>query len=393
MKNGNIAVLASDSGSFYGKALKICLLNQLGNLIWSKKILPTDPNGYNGIDLVEGKNKNILILGYQPYPPGKSFLILIDSLGNKINDVSLNTQIYKVTNYYDEGYYAVGFGGGNANNITGSVMKINNSLNIQWYKLLQTQSGNSEFMDIIVAGRNNLIILNEPENYGFMPDLQRTGLTFIDSNGISRKNFLFTTDTMPIIPSEFLLLKNGRVLFTAYSPMTQYFGVTDTISNGFCKFTQINYPNINNTQTLNYNTFSTTNSTFNYSTTSLFVYQPFDLTIDYYCSSGPSGSLDPTNPINAIPSSEQKDIDIITFPNPASDFIVIANKSNENKSSLFKARIKLISSIGEIVLNYSNSTFDPYLKIDVKKFKSGIYYLQIEFENKENYSKKIIIRR
>ncbi|MCA6437615.1 MAG: T9SS type A sorting domain-containing protein [Bacteroidetes bacterium] len=399
LKNGNIAVLATENGTSYGKNLKISLLNQTGNLIWCKKILSADTNECYGTDLVEGKNKSILIVGSTTNQPLNSFLILFDSLGNKINDLSLVSPLgssskvfYKGVNYLDKGFYVVGVGKGNASNITGSIIKLDNSLNMSWYKLLQTQLGHSEFMDINVVGVNNLIILCEPENYGTTSFIPRAGLTFIDSNAVARKSFLFTTDTFPIIPINFLLLKNGNTLFSAMNPGARYFGITDTISNGFCAFTQINYPNIINNEIFNFNTFSTINSVFNYSITSPYLFQPTDIAITYYCSNGPSGPLDPTNTTNNFHEFEINECEFKIFPNPSSDFLILTKSSKEYKTAYNKFKIKLINSFGEIVLISSFSESDPYIKIDVKKFNSGMYNLFIESDSGENYSRKIIVR-
>jgi len=112
MKNGDIAVLSSDSGGVFAKNLKLVLLDKDGNLKWCKQYLPSDSKGYNGLDLVEGKDRRILIIGYKVNPL-KSFMILSDSTGNIINDIELLAPnyyprfLYSATNYYDEGFYAV----------------------------------------------------------------------------------------------------------------------------------------------------------------------------------------------------------------------------------------------------------------------------------------------
>ena len=399
MKDGDIAVLSSDSGASYPKNLKLALLDHNGVLKWCSKFYLGTQTELNGLDLVEGKDKRILILGYKIYT-ATGFLILCDSIGNKINDLSLSTPnnnfilLYNAVNYYDEGFYVVGFGQGNASNITGCILKVDNSLNVSWCKLLQTQTGDSEFMDISVIGRNNLIVFNEPENYGSGP--QRSGFTFIDSNGVSRKNFLFTSDSLAIIPDEFILLKNGNVLFTAFGLQRQYFGITDTVSNGFCKYTSINYPNISGNQTFTFNSFSVTSSFFNYSTTNLYVYAPFDLEIDYLCSNGPVGPLDSiivedTTIVMTGINRREKEERLILYPNPANDFLILICKQNENKFCFYNTKISLINSTGEIVFTNVIASFETNIQMDIKNLKPGLYCINIEFPNRETVSEKMVI--
>ena len=395
MKNGNIAVLASDSGGFWGKRLKLALLDHNTNPIWCKKFMSADSSQFDGVDLIEGKDKRLLIIGGYP----DRFLILTDSSGNVIQDLSISTptnviykQFYSGVNNYDKGFYVVGLGQDTLGNATGSVLKIDNSLNILWYKLLYaTVGGACEFWDIDVLGPNNFIILNEPENYGAAPfGAKRSGFTFIDSNGVARKNILFSPNNLDIIPDDFIMLRNGYALFTTAWTKYPFFGITDTISNGFCSSTTFTFVDASINEPFFSNRFAAINATFNYSIVSLYLYAPFATKIEYHCSTGPTGPLDPINPPTNLIDVETND-NFRIFPNPANEVLFLTCPSTEKCIGLINAKVELIDFLGQTVLLKNNSTNVPYIRLEIKDLPNGLYFLNVESSNSKIFSKKIII--
>lgn len=71
------------------------------------------------------------------------------------------------------------------------------------------------------------------------------------------------------------------------------------------------------------------------------------------------------------------DNQLFLFPNPASDFIRVSNSIN---GFLAFNQIKIINSLGKIMMNVENAT--SFTEFDISSFSNGIYYLSLEFEEK-----------
>ncbi len=380
--DGNIGVLASDSGGFYGKNLKLALLNPSGNLIWCKRLVSPD-SGFAGFSIIEGKNKSFLINS------NNSLLILLDSLGNHVNDLvfspsSVTKGFYRATNYYNQNYYITGYY--NSTSLYSTITKTDPSLNIIWHKTYQSLNGNSEFHNILPLAPNNLLVFCEPENYGTSSDLQRCGFAFFDSSGVFKKSHLFTTDSVPILPAEFIKLNDSKILFNASWNYAQFFGIVDTANGSFCKQTQITWNNVAGSSPINTNSFTSINSTFNYSLVPVHVYQPFDMQIDYFCSSGPVGPLDPTSI-----GEEDLENDVTLFPSPTSDFLCIHFDSETKKHKSFN--FKLINSGGQQIMTDRFYLESKSFLVDLRKLSSGIYYFEYYFDSDKPTTKKIIVSK
>ncbi len=77
------------------------------------------------------------------------------------------------------------------------------------------------------------------------------------------------------------------------------------------------------------------------------------------------------------------------YPNPANDFINI----NFNSELTSKARIVIYNILGEtMALIEENNISSETLKIDVSNYPSGIYYLNVQADNKVLYSKISVVK-
>jgi hypothetical protein len=209
---------------------------------------------------------------------------------------------------------------------------------------------------------------------------------FFDSSGVYKKSHLFTPDSLPILPGDFVKLRSDKILFTAFSPQSQYFGIIDTASVSFCKYTQINWNTVPSVPPVNTNSFTCVNSTFSYSLVPVFTYQPFDLNIAYECSTGPTGPLDPTS----IHTHEDLTEDITIFPIPSRGFIYL--DFNSIKKDKF-VNYRIYNSLGQRLINntvYIETTSFP---IDLRDFNDGVYYLQCSVNSEKSITKKVIISR
>lgn len=73
-------------------------------------------------------------------------------------------------------------------------------------------------------------------------------------------------------------------------------------------------------------------------------------------------------------------IDFSLYPNPSSDFIFLELKAKENIS----AQINIVNTIGKKVSNTKEITeMETKTSFDISNLASGIFYLNIIFENQE----------
>lgn len=388
MSDGNITVIASDSGSFYGKYLKVVRLDPAGNTLWCKRLLPADTNGYTCQNVVEGKNKSILIVS------NYARLTLLDSSGNHVKDIIIAPSswigkgFHRAINNFNNGFYIVGYNKGNASNLGSTILKTDAMLNVLWYKTYESLGGDSEFHNLVAFSPNNILVLCEPENYGTTQNLWRFGYALFDSTGLFRRSNLFMTDSWPILPGELLRLPSNHLLFTAFNNQESYFGIVDTISSSFCNQTQITWSNATNPSPIIANHFSSVNYSFTYSLVNVYTYQPFDFSITYNCSSGPTGPLDTT--AVGIPEEDISN-QIQLYPSPCSDFFTVQMKS-DNKESGY-VNVKLLNSLGQLLLNNRFPLQAKKIMLDTRPYQSGLYYLVCEFENKSTIVKKVIIQK
>jgi hypothetical protein len=376
MRNGDVFILARDSTS----ALKIILMDLNGNIKWCRVRTGGIGASSYGLAACEGTNKNILISGQSA--SNSSYLILLDSMGNTINslDISNNTNtplyLYKIVNYFNQGYVACGTSNGFWNTIAGNILRLDNSLNIVWYKKYATGNDAAEFMDIVLFGNNNLMILTEPEGHGVQSNTPRMGFTFIDSSGAIRKSVLLTKDSFPNVPNRSIHLGGGKLLYCgggyhcAGCIENNYYGVADTASAGFCGNDTTSWLAVPPSEIFTYTTFITANSSFTFYPSSIYFYPSQDVVSFYACSNGPQGPQDP------FPTglSEHSLDGAAIYPNPAKNLVSIDLGGMQFSGS---ANVRFYDYIGREVFR----TEIPYLgkSIDVSSITPGIYFVRIDF--------------
>lgn len=378
--DGNIGVIAADSGGSYGKNLKLALINPAGNLLWCKRLLSPD-SGFYGVNIIEGKNKSFLINA------NYNLMILLDSIGNHINDltfspVTASQGFYRAINYYDQCFYIAGYNYNSS--LLATITKTDLSLNLIWHKAYKSSiSSNSEFHNIMALSPNNLLLFCEPEGFSFNPVMQRTGFAFFDTSGIFKKSHIFTSDSFPVLPEDFIKLNNGKILLTAFSSQLQYFGIIDTASTSFCKRDSVSWSFVPSAQPVNTNSFTSVNSTLNYYSIPVLTYQPFDLNIVYKCSTGPSG---PT-----YIDEENKGEKITLFPSPSSDFLYIQINSETKRNK--QISFKVYNSIGQKVMDDKFFLESKFFLIDLRSFAEGVYYFVYNFDSGNPTTEKIIVTK
>lgn len=382
LKNGNIGFVATDSFVVnYG------VFSNNGTLLWCKKITDFGVHSFNATDLIENKNGDLLITGYRGgATKWDAFAFLADSLGNKKNDIVMANPITNFAMFNKScidkkgGFYIVGTGQGNAFDIAGLVVRTDKNLNIIWYEELIAGGGpNNEFTDVAALDSNNVVILTEPESYGIWAAVKRAGLTFMDSNGVNRRNFLFTPDSNDFFPSKFMFLPSGKIIFmTNYSQKFRY-GVTDTLTNGFCGFQNITFTPLIAQQVFT-NILNSVNSSMSSYTIPVWVATPTNITDNYYCS----------GPVTGIKENlEENDIEV--FPNPAKGQINFITKTEGKFNLNNPSYIKITDSNGNLVKEFNSQYRMEVINIKVDDLANGIYFAKIEFLNKNAIYKKIVI--
>ncbi len=78
---------------------------------------------------------------------------------------------------------------------------------------------------------------------------------------------------------------------------------------------------------------------------------------------------------------------VVFYPNPASTFVHIVNGTNQDKM----ANISVYDVVGKAVLFRSNLAASD-INLDISKLTSGIYFVEIAFENQLKFTKKLIIQ-
>ena len=400
LKDKKIALLASDSNT---KFLKLVLLDKDCNLIWSKALQHNDTNccEYSGNRIVEGKDKSILIVGTKSSSVTiKPFALLCDSNGNKINDFTAPlhwSRFYSASNNFGDGFFIVGTGDNysSTQNLFGHLLRVNNQLQLMWYKFYQCNYGNVEFTDIINYSRNNFSLLTEPEGAGILN--RRAGFTFFDSTGFIRRSYLFNPLNTDHYPDKMLPLENGKVLFTFYSSL-RLFGVTDTLGSGFCNSEQMTWSNSASILSPTYNQITFVNKPFTYRKDTLYVYTPKDLELLYVCSNGPTGPLDTLNytPTPSTLTTREYSDEILEeeksfmlYPNPAKNYLTI----NTIKFPKTPVTFEIINSEGKSLLMKSLIYHQFPHKINVQEYPSGIYLLCIRGSKGILFKEKFIVTK
>ena len=87
---------------------------------------------------------------------------------------------------------------------------------------------------------------------------------------------------------------------------------------------------------------------------------------------------------NVLSVDELKTLSVSVAPNPSSDYI------NINTTGVNNASLKMVDVLGNVVL--SETIYGNSKKIDVNKFRNGIYFLTVESEGVKTVTRKIIVR-
>ncbi len=389
LSNGDIAISAIDSNGY----TKLVLLDPNFNLKWCIQSDSSSPKGNYLYNIIEGKNKNLLFFGYGDGNPLKAICILVDSLGNKINDFTMSTSnvissgFYNGIKFSDNSFYLTGVSCHSSNLLAGNITKLDKNINVIWSNNYKAGIGNAEFFDIFNFAPNKLAILSEPEAYGNFPNIQRSGFTFIDSNGIVRKSILFTTDTMSVLPLKILNSNNGKLLYTGMTTSSiHYYGQIDT-ATALCKLDTVNFSSTNVITNFTFNKFNFTSSNFTFQTLQLYVYDAFDVKSDYYCSLGSTSSLEPI-PTNISKLENSNEVSV--FPNPCSNQFIITSKSNSIENNLFNSEIEIYNNKG-ILIYTTNTFYNNSILFNTSNFSNGIYLLKIKLFSGKIILKKIVI--
>jgi Zn-dependent metalloprotease len=91
--------------------------------------------------------------------------------------------------------------------------------------------------------------------------------------------------------------------------------------------------------------------------------------------------------VNSV-SAEKTDADIVIYPNPASDYILIEPLSNFNGN----LNISITNMLGKVVINRNYIMSNATLKADLNNQADGIYIVKMDF-NGVQINKKLTIRR
>ncbi len=302
------------------------------------------------------------------------------------------SQFYSAGNNFDSGFYIVGSGPG-TNSGSANLLKVNNQLQIEYYKLYERISPVVEFTDLIVHDRNIISLLTV--DYQLLGS-RRAGFTFVDSTGVPRKSLLFNPAGSIQFAVQMLPIQNSKVLFGLFSNAGRLFGVADTVLPGFCSTDTLNLVCNNYSSSPQYNNITLVNSTFNYLRDTAYVHTPKDAQIIYSCSNGPSAPLDTVNypPIIDVSVAERylNPENLVRFsvsPNPATNYLII------NSDATFKSPIEMrIFNFEGKLLAFKEQSGDVFpIKVDVAEFLEGLYFLCIRTSEGEVHNFKVIVSK
>ena len=108
-------------------------------------------------------------------------------------------------------------------------------------------------------------------------------------------------------------------------------------------------------------------------------------TIRYYISDG-TNYLDSVDLVITSTASIQENVSLSlnVSPNPADNFV------NINMAGVSKANVKIVDVLGNVV--FKEMVAETTKKVDVSKFRNGIYFITIEAEGVKPTTRKLIIR-
>ena len=82
--------------------------------------------------------------------------------------------------------------------------------------------------------------------------------------------------------------------------------------------------------------------------------------------------------------NENNSLTLTVAPNPATNFV------NVNMDGVSSANLKIVDVLGNVVMK--ETVYDSMKKVDVTKFKNGIYFVTVEAEGIKPITRKMIIR-
>lgn len=82
--------------------------------------------------------------------------------------------------------------------------------------------------------------------------------------------------------------------------------------------------------------------------------------------------------------NENVSLTLTVAPNPATNFV------NVNMEGVNKSELKIVDVLGNVVLK--ETVFESAKKVDVSKYKNGIYFITVEAEGIKPITRKLIIR-
>lgn len=397
MSNGDIALYSIDS-NYYSRFI---LLNSQGNIKWSKRQSYNSIAGSLFINITEGENKKILYTGFIPGAPYRGCLILIDSMGNKIKDIIMSNTFNYHSGYYiatrssGGGFYTSGVALNQDTLYVANLLRVDNDLNIIWNKNYNESGRNCELLDVSELNPNNFMGLVLDYDHGYLPDLHRVGRMFFDSSGVIRKTHLFTTDTFPVVGLRAINIGQSNHVFSGMTGTSlHYYGMIDTV-NYFCTQTTVTYQPTSNTEIYTYNNYNLQNSSLTYTVPQIYMYDAFDITADYYCSTGPNAPFEQTlTPVGQIeqeyPTKFEKQ-KMIFFPNPANQYCVLKLADESRFNTLVFATITIYDDKGRAVKEIKNGA-NSVMTISTNDLINGIYFLIINLTDGERESLKIIVQ-
>ncbi len=374
LSNENKIIVLSDTlGSPY-----ILMLDKYFNFKWGKR-LSTIGSGYLN-HIVEGKNGSFLLLG--GYNGMASYIALLDSMGNLTNDLdSPNVPQWVLSGFKnnDNGFYVCGARVRSGTELNGTLMKLDNQLNIVWFKEYNLPSNIGEFQDIIRVSANNILVMGEPENQ-FSTE-KYSNLIFMDTNGVIRRSYYFMSDSFPSLPTRAFLLSSGKVLFNSFWTM-KGFGVTDTISNSFCGSQNVNWTLKDTVSNFSPGNFQSSVCGYSYQNINLISYPAANVTCNYQCSTGPNVGLEKEEPLNES---------VVIYPIPTRDVLKLKYQRAAKKRSSELEFVYLLNAQGEKVYSTKWHYREPSLIIDVFNFSSGIYTLILTDKSGQTFFKKVVV--
>ena len=167
----------------------LSIFNQVGDTLWTKQFTDTSIFWLGAQTLIEMKDSGFVLVADKEISSGINNPVLIrtDNKGNEMYRKEIKTSkrevLFSVIKYPTVGFVLGGYGNSPGTNYNAWVIRVNDSLNIEWSKYYESNNGSAAIVSL--TKDSSILVCTDSLHYkkGRTPITQKQILR-IDSNGI-----------------------------------------------------------------------------------------------------------------------------------------------------------------------------------------------------------------